>query len=386
LNLSFRPLSGIKPQRHTVKVTIYTREHSSRKLRRAKAKFYEEGTVFVLRHGKTWETLGPIPFADAKAVALQKELDIHIGRRMQLPVPRPQKQAVAPAKTDLLSAIDRHIDGLYAEGEHKVQTVKSKHHILREFAAWVGGRSPEQIDRAVLMAYKDWLVSEGYAERSGNNRLTHIASFLHALGMRGILTKKDWRGMKLLARRTTKRAYSKAEITALRNAATEDERDVIEFLLTTGMRKNQACATKWSDISFLNKTVRVPEGVGTTSTKKARAATLGTELLARLQARRLRYPNTTWLFETSTGTADQHIGSFVERAAKRAGLSLEGLSTLHSLRKTFATRLLNAGYDMYKVSKLLGHSDIHTTELYASFDSDSESAGDDIERALAAAN
>jgi site-specific recombinase XerD len=57
---------------------------------------------------------------------------------------------------------------------------------------------------------------------------------------------------------------------------------------------------------------------------------------------------------------------------------------LRSLRKTFATGLLNdAGYDVYKVSKLLGHSDVKTTELYLEFDSDAETAGDDIEEAQA---
>jgi len=46
--------------------------------------------------------------------------------------------------------------------------------------------------------------------------------------------------------------------------------------------------------------------------------------------------------------------------------------------------LAEAWRGMYRVSKLLGHASIHTTELYASFDADSETAGDDIEKALSA--
>lgn len=38
---------------------------------------------------------------------------------------------------------------------------------------------------------------------------------------------------------------------------------------------------------------------------------------------------------------------------------------LHSLRHTFATKLVNAGVDIYTVSKILGHSDIKTTLVYA---------------------
>lgn len=39
--------------------------------------------------------------------------------------------------------------------------------------------------------------------------------------------------------------------------------------------------------------------------------------------------------------------------------------TFHDLRHTFATRLVQKGVDLYKVSKLLGHKDIATTQRYA---------------------
>ena len=38
---------------------------------------------------------------------------------------------------------------------------------------------------------------------------------------------------------------------------------------------------------------------------------------------------------------------------------------LHDLRRTFATRLAQAGVDLYKISKLLGHKDIKMTQRYA---------------------
>jgi integrase/recombinase XerD len=356
-----------------------------------------DDTQFVLRYeedGKRkWETLPKgLRHIEARRAVSEKELALANPVPVQ-PKPRPQPSPVsaktlpaAPAqKTDLSSVIDRHIDSLYAEAELKPKTIRSKQQILRDFAAWAGGRSLEEMDRALLMAWRERLLAEGYADRTANNKLVHVVSFLHACGLRGILAKKDWRSMKAQQRRTTRRAYSKAEIAAMRKAATEDERDVIEFLVGTGMRKNQAVATRWADIDFLNRVARVPEGVGTTETKKPRAAKLGAELLARLQTRRLRCPGTTYVFETRNGTPDDHIDRMVANAAKRGGVNLAGKSVLHSLRKTFATRLLNdAGYDVYRVSKLLGHSDVKTTELYLEFDSDAETAGDDIEEALAA--
>jgi integrase len=41
---------------------------------------------------------------------------------------------------------------------------------------------------------------------------------------------------------------------------------------------------------------------------------------------------------------------------------------LHSLRHTFACRLIARGVDIYTVSKLLGHSDLKTTMVYAKVD------------------
>jgi site-specific recombinase XerD len=51
---------------------------------------------------------------------------------------------------------------------------------------------------------------------------------------------------------------------------------------------------------------------------------------------------------------------------------------LHDLRHTFATRLTQAGVDLYKISKLLGHKDIRMTQRYAHHCLDSLRSGVEI--------
>ena len=136
-------------------------------------------------------------------------------------------------------------------------------------------------------------------------------------------------------------------------------------------------------LDLANGIARIPEHFGMSEGKKPRAAQLGAELIARLRARKERNPGTTYIFETQHGTPCTSIDKWVIACAKRAGVSLVGKAPLHSMRKFFATRLINSGrYDVYRVSKLLGHSDVRTTEIYLQLDHENEHQGTDLERIL----
>ena len=128
-----------------------------------------------------------------------------------------------------------------------------------------------------------------------------------------------------------------------------------------GLRLGEACHLRVEDIDSPRMVIRVRAGKGA----RERLTLLSPRLLAVLRAYwRLAKPSV-WLFPGATPTRPVAIDtarSVFHRARVQAGLP-EGYSP-HSLRRSFASHLLDAGTDLVLIQHLLGHRSIKTTSGY----------------------
>jgi integrase len=182
---------------------------------------------------------------------------------------------------------------------------------------------------------------------------------------------------------------------------------IATVLLGTGARRNEALALRWSDIDLGGGTVRIERALEHTTrgglvfkTPKTkwgkRTITLAPGTVAELRAHRLaqqeqrlalgmgRVRNDALVFAMPDGSPlhPTAVSQEWRRVMRQVGLAL----TLHSLRHTHASTLINAGIDVLTISRRLGHgSPAITLNVYGHLLKPDSRAADAIERALAGA-
>lgn len=136
--------------------------------------------------------------------------------------------------------------------------------------------------------------------------------------------------------------------------------DIIILALNTGMRKGEILSLKIQDVDFFRKTLIVMKS----KTKRKRTIPLNNVAFELLVKNSKVVPISGYVFSTGKGSriTARNLSRAFDKAVRKANVDN---FRFNDLRHTFATRLVQAGVDIYKVSKLLGHTDISTTQRYA---------------------
>lgn len=138
----------------------------------------------------------------------------------------------------------------------------------------------------------------------------------------------------------------------------DETRRVYLFMCYCGLRISDVHKLRWSDVSREGDNWKL--SIRQQKTKKPLDVTLSKRALA-LMPERGETPPDAPVFGRMP--SEQAMNRTLKLWAQRAGIEKD--LTLHTARHTYATTLLTLGADLYTVSKLLGHSEISTTQIYA---------------------
>jgi site-specific recombinase XerD len=132
-----------------------------------------------------------------------------------------------------------------------------------------------------------------------------------------------------------------------------------------GLRKNEVLALKLTDVDIQNRTIFVRQGKGSKDRIVPMSFTLA-QILSRYVEDRRRLKKTCPEFFTSlkgnVGFTNSGFKWLLPDLRKASGIRF----TIHQLRHTFATLMMEGGCDIYSLSRMMGHSDIKTTTIYLS--------------------
>lgn len=143
----------------------------------------------------------------------------------------------------------------------------------------------------------------------------------------------------------------------------QDLKHIVLFAVNTGLRLSEILTLEWNQINLQDRYVILDNQNHTTKSKKIRSIALNSKALEVIIERQLN-KNFTKIFTVNNEIIrDYDLSKLFKSYVLRADINPK--LKFHSLRHTFASWLVQKGVSIYEVSKLLGHSDIRVTQIYA---------------------
>jgi integron integrase len=284
---------------------------------------------------------------------------------------------------------------------YSMRTEQAYVYWARAFIRFHRMRHPSEMGGEEVQAFLSWLSSERRVAASTHKQALSALLFLY-----GKVLGVDLPWMSSLDRpRGQKRlpiVLAPEEVARIFSVMEGEYRLFAQLLYGTGLRLMEGLQLRVKDVDFARRAIIVREGKGGKDRVVMLAQSLEAPLRAQLgRAAKLwradqeagrggvempdaldrKYPragwswNWFWVFPQATHSVDPRSGvvrrhhmcdQTFQRSFRRA-VALAGImkpATPHTLRHSFATTLLQNGYDIRTVQELLGHSDVSTTMIY----------------------
>lgn len=238
-------------------------------------------------------------------------------------------------------------------------TCKTYLHAFKEFLAFYAPTPPTGLTEIEIRNYQLHLVEHKRVSASTQNQSINSIKFFyeHVLNQ----PRKTYYLDRPLKERKLPVVLSESEIISLLGALSNlKHRTMLTLIYSAGLRRSELLNLRPGDIDTTRLTIFIRGGKG----KKDRQSILARNIIPLLEQYRKEYAPAYWLFEGASG--EQYSAASLQKVFKQAlgKTSIEKDVSLHSLRHSFATHLLENGTSTRYIQVLLGHESPITTEIY----------------------
>ncbi|WP_445719437.1 tyrosine-type recombinase/integrase [Flavobacterium sp.] len=294
------------------------------------------------------EILLPKNYLDKRNLPNKKQLDLSKTKKSLLDMVPEKAHLYLSGMVDTLLALN-----------YSSSTLRTYCGAFIQFLRYFDFRNPEDVSREEIIRFLGSLMERGLSATSGHSMVNGVQFYYQQ-----VLGKRDFTFVLPRPKKEKKLpVVLTMEECLLIFKVVDNPKHKLLLLIGygAGLRVSEIVSLKWNDILFEEHKIHVKNAKG----KKDRMVMLPYSIVSSLQLYRELYKGKLYVFEGQFAGEPYSTGSVQQ--VMRTALKLSGLekkATVHTLRHSFATHLLENGTDIRYIQQFLGHSSIKTTTVY----------------------
>lgn len=276
--------------------------------------------------------------------------------RQQFKIDSPEIKTLSDDKIKRIAAFKQWLQSKrYSES-----TIKTYSEALKTFLQFFSEKSLEQIDNQDIIQFNNAYILKNKLSAAYQNQVVNVIKlFFKTMEHKAIDVSLVHRPRR---EHTLPNVLSKEEVKMILEALTNiKHKTMLSLIYSCGLRRSELLNLRPQDIDSNRHLIFIRQAKG----KKDRIVPLSEKILILLRNYYKTYQPKTWLFEgqfKDTPYDERSLASVLKRAVEKTNINKP--VTLHWLRHSYATHILEAGTDLRYIQELLGHKSSKTTEIY----------------------
>lgn len=271
------------------------------------------------------------------------------------------QEATRPIPNKFVREINSFTDWL-EQKRYSDHTIRAYRKSIEKFAEFHGYKDLSGITNFDIIKFnKEFIIERGFSFSYQNQVINAIKLFYNKV----INTHLNLDLDEIERPRKSKslpNVLSREEVsTILSSLRNTKHRTMLSLIYACGLRRGELLNLIPADIDSKRHIMIIRQGKG----RKDRIVPISDKIIEMLRDYYRQYKPIKWLFEgqkPGASYSEQSIQKVMEKAVERSGIRKP--VTLHWLRHSYATHLLESGTDLRYIQELLGHSSSKTTEIY----------------------